>query len=210
MRIEHHIEPGRLLLFPVLVAGLFHALCVAVALGWQLLTSPGRAVGMTLIDIVTNEGPRLLLNPYGDRYGNMLGGIPLIVVVGLVSLWAVMPLLMLVLGQTFRRTRVRRVHLIRGLAYSLPSTLAAAVVAVIGLGIADACRRLLGVAVPLEESLVLLLALGGPVYQGLWWGSFVRRYLRLPHAAVVAVVLMLVSVLACVTFWLCVSVYVFL
>jgi hypothetical protein len=94
-----------------------------------------------------------------------------------------MPAWMLILGDTFASARVRRVHLVRGLAYSLPGAIAF----LVGYpGVIVPLVQVRGIAGDRVIALVGLgLIVGFILYHGLWWYLFIRRYLRLPHASAV-------------------------
>ena len=106
----------------------------------------------------------------------------------LAGLWALfiatfaltIPPAFLVLGESFRRCRVRFVHLLRGLAYSLPIP-AACILA--GL-LVNALRP------PDTGALILLLTV--PWLCGYWF-LFVIRYLRLEHARWVALCMLVIG-----------------
>lgn len=84
-----------------------------------------------------------------------------------------MPLAFVALPHTLRTCRVRRVHLLRVWAYSLPTTLLALQATLIVLlvleGGQDELHRLV-------QCLVVI------AWQFYWWRAAVRHYLRLPHA----------------------------
>ncbi|MFO0835421.1 MAG: hypothetical protein U0638_10640 [Phycisphaerales bacterium] len=121
-------------------------------------------------------------------------------------LWTVLtPAAFLILAQTLGRFKVRRVHLLRALAYSLPSvivvhTLFTLLFVVIGVWTAKT-----GVApIPYfstrsfhtlcQWSLVILTV----VWQASWCSAYVYRYLRIPHALLTVFLLLFVSLLAAI------------
>jgi hypothetical protein len=90
----------------------------------------------------------------------------------------------LLLDDTFRIARVRRAHLLRGVAYSLPAAVAWMTVALFAqVGIAAATMNRVPAALAAWSLIVVFHA-----YHLLWWHRFVKHYLRLKHAfAVVGV-----------------------
>lgn len=113
--------------------------------------------------------------------------------------WALMPLLMLILRDTFQRVRVRRSHLLRGLCYSAVMVAALFAAALGGVALMLA-RPLTSISI----SPVLMIGLL-ELWFALWWYSFVKSYLRLPRAGVVVAVLMFVNLLATFTIMLVLS-----
>ncbi len=105
-----------------------------------------------------------------------------------------MPVWMMILGATLAKARVRRVHLLRGLAYSLPGAGFWALFICAGVAACDMARGgVMGPAWSRWELAMAGLMLAFPVYHGLWWWMFIRRYLRLPHALATVLLLMIMS-----------------
>jgi len=124
----------------------------------------------------------------------------LLIAFGLVAI----PMSFLALFDTMRLARIRRAHLARALAYStcwLPPT----ALGVSLLAIVSESDFFVGLAI--VQMLVLLALIYGvavvllwPVWLLLHWWCFVHRYLRLPNATIVFVLVLLMSVLATAVF----------
>jgi len=100
---------------------------------------------------------------------------------------------MMLLGTSLRMARVRKLQLLRGLAYSLPCAAAyiaamlATIIAIPMLG------GFTGVRIPpVAFGGVMLLCFG---HHLCWWYLFIRRYLRIRHAAAVVLVHTVMNVL---------------
>ena len=93
---------------------------------------------------------------------------------------AMIPPGFLVLGDTFRKCRVRFVHLVRGTAYSLSLPAMAAVVCLLGASF-------------IEEVPWTLVSLVCALWLCVYWVLFVRVYLRLTHAGWVAAAMLTIS-----------------
>lgn len=105
----------------------------------------------------------------------------------------IMPLAMLLLPITLGRKRVRTVHLIRIAAYSLwiPSITVIACITLLGAAIWNGGANNLFLTLTDHAALTLpwLVFI-------LWWWAAARRYLRLPHALAVAIILALLTFIA--------------
>jgi hypothetical protein len=113
---------------------------------------------------------------------------------------ALMPAGMLVLAQSFRMARMRRIHLLRGLCYSAPTC-------AIGIWVMTTAMYCLGLAEQLNlipnDGATRDLILTGIVYSfapwlAAWWWSFIGRYLQLRHSLAVAVLMTVVAYLGAV------------
>src|SRR5690606_15405678 len=124
------------------------------------------------------------MEPYGGATG-----------VAIVCLLAGAPLAMLLLPDTLRMARVRRVHILRAGAYGL-SVPAVAIIIGAGLTAATASTRF-AVGMPPAWSMftVLGLSLAAFIWYVLWWWFFVRRYLQLPRGWLVAILILFLAVL---------------
>lgn len=119
--------------------------------------------------------------------------LPLVVLVLLP--WLLMPLWTVLLDATFRMARVRQIHLLRGLAYSLPGTIVW-LYALLLFFAASAIWR--GANHPWEgnrpfAAAIFLLYL---IYHIAWWYHFIARYLRLNQAAAIVAVHSFMTLLA--------------
>lgn len=194
LRLEHRVVPRRLVLSLLLVAAiLWIGLGVSSSLmlaswtrnwwGWRATTG-GVAAAPTsppsLVEIAWMEHKDVLFMPLVVRGASVLGvhrG-PLIGawMISLAVATVAMPLSFLLLPQTFRRTRVRRSHLLRAAAYT---TVAPATLVLVGAGALAwwADERFFAFAWALTLLGVFWL-LGA-------WRRIARDYLRLPqHRAV--------------------------
>lgn len=120
------------------------------------------------------------------------------------------PIVFMVLGETLARAGggktgrgVRRVHIVRGLAYAPPLVLAWSIPMAVVMAGAMALRALVPAAtgpIGLAETVgivtALVAAMGAQMW---WWSAFATRYLKIRHAAATAVVAVLVGMLATVT-----------
>jgi hypothetical protein len=109
-----------------------------------------------------------------------------------------MPSWMMLLGTTFRQASVRRVHLLRAIAYTTPGVLLVLHL-LLGLFVGLVVADMLGWSVPGGEWAIPALLLVYIVWLTAWWWLFIRRYLRLPHAPALALLLMFTSLLGTFT-----------
>ncbi len=202
LALAHRVRLGRLVLFAavVLVVGL-HVPAVA-AVVWLKVRDGSWSWYDPHYDVgFGGDVVPCCLWPYGVPV--RIGGdsfpafmMPFLVLVLLPA--TLMAVSMLVFGQTFRRTRVRRVHIARGLAYSLPGA-AAGVWVLTGTFYSV---FLMGVPLSAVEDELAIIMMAEIVavmgWLGYWWWAFVARYLRLPHAVWVAISVWVVSALGSV------------
>ncbi len=189
LRLELVIMPRRLM---VVFAGsvvLLHLMLAGAAI---LEFVDSRMFFVWTVEEVFERLMPIMVWPYGRRIPMFRGSEALTYLAWIGMQWFCMALLMLILDETFRRVRVRRAHLLRGTAYSF--VVASAGVAVF------LCAASASVLHPAAEALVVVTLIAPTFWLGLWWYSFVKRYLRLPRAGIVVLVHMLVSLLAAVTF----------
>ncbi len=107
------------------------------------------------------------------------------------------PLPMFVLRQTLTKCRVRPVHLLRGLCYSIPSATLAAILFVMVFTLSQYLIRNGSSGIAVDELGGLIpMFLVWAAWLGVWWWTFVARYLRLPHAPFVALSMLIIAVLA--------------
>lgn len=202
IRIEHTIRHNRLLQILVLAYALLHLSMILVAVGGMLISDPFWWNEVSWIIERPGEALRTAAWPYSTDGSGNIGGLLEISFIWLLGTWFFMPLLMLILGESFRRVRVRRIHLLRGVAYSMPAALAMYLLFTLFLHAFFYTLDLRSRPPSGPEELVVLAAwlASGPVWMGRWWYSFIKRYLRLPHAGAVACTLMFVAMLATFTF----------
>ena len=114
---------------------------------------------------------------------------------------ALLPLPFLILAQTMRRAKCRRIHLARGAAYFVP--VLACIIVIDGI-LMRVLEALLGSLVPswvifawmwIPWAFLLLLAVGFRA----WWLAFTRDYLQLPQAKLISNVMLWVSFLGAFT-----------
>jgi hypothetical protein len=212
LRIDHQVRPRRLLAFAAVWIGAGWVLLGVGRFVFQYGPGPWTApppgyTGQSLWLEWDCWAPRLgaLLWPYGHMPIAAVFGVPIgfplyVPLIAFALPWAMMPLLMCILGETFQRASVRRAHLLRGAAYSLPGMslkLHTVICMVIGSMIAQSLGATLDVAAPL---VILGLAGVSLLWLATWWWLFISRYLRLRHGAAVALLLMFTSCLAAATF----------
>jgi len=207
--IDHQVRAGRLVIF-----------LLAWVAGWYVLFGLARftlLAGPALLASTRSNrdwdtlraGERALAWPYGTvaiplpSGGGTEGSVlPMLILAYLPA--AAMPLLMMILGETFARASVRKRHLLRAAAYSAPGAtlfLHLMIVSFLCLISVSSPAGASGV----EPFVVMATVVGYFVWLTRWWWLFVKRYLRLPHAGAIALVLMLTSVLGVVTAIACLA-----
>lgn len=210
MRMAHPVRVGRLtVLLLALIIGVHAVLAVGSAgvawYGWGAYAAvhPSWIQYVDPVAVVRSA----LLWPYGKGpfYASSFLRLGLThPLLHLVLLWVVLaPLPFLLLGETFSRCRVRRVHLWRGWVYSLtaPAT------AVLLRGVDSLVMNVR--SLPTLPDLYGFELLAGWIIEpfwavpvlvaawlGVWWALFVRDYLRLPQAMLTAMLMLLISGLA--------------
>jgi len=104
-----------------------------------------------------------------------------------------MPLWLLILGHSLRRVNVRKLHLLRGIALAIPCAAMYAGVSTLAIVAPDLIRVHTGFRVPREVfGAIMLTCVGHHLY---WWFVFIRRYLRVPHAAATVALFTVMNVL---------------
>lgn len=105
-----------------------------------------------------------------------------------------MPAWLLLLGQSLRRAKVRNLHLVRGLALATPCAALYCALSTMAIAAPGIVTFYAGVRVPDQlTGVAILICAGHHVY---WWYVFIRRYLRLRHAALVVFAFLVLNVLA--------------
>lgn len=201
LSVDHRVNVGRVIRFAIVWLITAHAALIGVTLVfWLLQAAASRPMGLSdgaaLLGRSLSEEPgtlvRLILFPYvppSPPYP--LSGEFNVAIVVLAALALIptllMPGWMIILGDTFAAARVRRVHLARGLAYSLPGAVVFVVL--------ESAVLLLEINAPIRLGwwVIVVSVLGFAAYHAVWWHLFVRRYLRLPHAAAVVALMMTMS-----------------
>ncbi|MCC6677126.1 MAG: hypothetical protein IT436_08275 [Phycisphaerales bacterium] len=203
LQLSTSLRPARLAAFAFLTLVLSH---LAIAL--VILAS--RAATPQLARLIPRQAPRILLWPYGEgRAQSLLDGMPfgvpsLLITAGLTLS---MPAGLLLLGETLHRHSVRPRHLLRGAAYSLP-------LAGLWLILTTAFRNILwhSPGYTIIEGMMhhwASMPMLGLIYAsllGLWWRSFLSRYLRLASPGLIAGVMMSLAYLATFTFLLVITI----
>jgi hypothetical protein len=214
LRLEHPIRWRRLGTFAASVLlmahGLFTVSTIALA-AWSMARGPWRLGNWPTPAWSARAGPgsvdvEVLLRVAAWPYSNPLAPGPMGPWLLVVALWAVVtPAAFLLLPATFRRCRVRRAHLARGLVYGAtpivflvltwvclgfgafaavlagPRTTAGFPLVAVGRGLRGAL-----------ESPSAFLAVSTALLAATWY-LIARRYLRLPHAALVAAATLVAS-----------------
>jgi hypothetical protein len=101
-------------------------------------------------------------------------------------------LVLLIFTQTMSRVGVRRSHVLRGFAYMTPATgpVAFTLLALLGALVVAEGPSASGGLLSAAASLAILLS--WPLWQALRWRSFVKHYLRLPHANWIALSMLVI------------------
>lgn len=210
LRLEHPVVARRLTLHLAAVLLLMHGM-VAAASGAWMHGETKRYAAWALVQGVTLPSPeaaaaRAVLWPYTNSaaWAKIGFGTPkhlLGVHEWAVLLWVLLtPAAFVLLPQTLRRMRVRREHLWRGLCYSVMPLPLLLGVELLG----EMHRRWVWPVGPILDRLLVRRGLDvgecGPallaaavVWIVAFWVVTVRRYLRLPHAAGVALALLAVG-----------------
>jgi len=201
---DHRIHRGRLIRLIVLWILLTH-LGAAVACatleelsgwgvgagagGWYILADPEfwRYHAMTFLfpyarDFVVPVGPMSTVHiPCGPTFLLFFGPTFL------------MPVWLLLLGRSLRRAKVKNLHLVRGLALAVPCAAFYCAISTVGIVAPGIVTLYTSLRVPDQlTGAVILICAGHHVY---WWFIFIRNYLRLRHAALVAFAFLVVNVL---------------
>jgi hypothetical protein len=204
LEIDHEVNSYRLIRFAALWLAIPHLALSALLLAPGLSGTPTypwteslREACWDFIYPVSAYLPPLLA-PWGYSLGvpvgSIFGGtvyqeIPLSVIAALVYIPVVlMPLWTVLLDSTFRLARVRRLHLLRAFAYSLPGA-ALWMLGLVALSAAVSVSHGLQ-SRPWDHPYSLAAAAAGVylLYHILWWQQFIARYLRLQHATAVLAV----------------------
>jgi hypothetical protein len=219
VRMEHPIAPRRLALLVLVATACTYAAMVLIA------TVLGVAIGFRSRGMLSlSYGWWDRVSPVDDllrwfqyaawplrtRYDWISGarGVHPLPVIALLAA-ALMPATFLLLPQSLRRAKVRRIHLVRAGAYSLimfPIVLLTPNFAVIVL---NSLRGAWGIFFPFGVQLWSLrhheaLACSGALadvclWLLLWWSAVLRRYLRLPHSWAVALAMLVLALVLAVT-----------
>lgn len=213
IRLEIPVRAGRLV-----------ALTLASLVAWQLLASAAQV--LALFDeyiIILDAAMRGRVGWSGVRYEVLSSLLPYAMAGGqswssiwvatpwtlLCVLWLLLtPLTFALLGQTLRRYRVRRVHLLRGVAYGVaPMWMLLSLTLVVPLGCAAWEHLAGGYSIWDWRQVRWLVEVMPLALVGVWQLNYVRRfvggYLRLPNEIGVALVMMTLSFLAAATLvWL--------
>jgi hypothetical protein len=201
LRVDHQINPSRVRCFGLSWMLIVH---VAAAAGVVAMVTRARSAGMwwsgsrwDAWGTYALDDPRLLIGgtlamvfPYTQSPGHVPWPAVFLLTYPLALL---MPLWMCILTDSFAIARVRRAHLARGWAYSMPGAacFTLLLLAMLSFGASMAARRVGG----LWSSLVVSVGVCYLVYHAGWWYLFIRRYLRLRHAASVVILLSIMSLL---------------
>jgi hypothetical protein len=201
LAVDHRVNAQRLVRFALVWAAAIHLSTAAVVTGFMFISMGGMA-GMAMYRFENGFwvfALKCLLLPYAGELYIQTGPttsihvplLPLFLLVYIPTL--LMPAWAMILGTSLRLARVRKVHLLRGLAYALPCAamyLAVCIATMAGMPLA---RSYLGLtAPPMLLGGVMLLCAG---HHLAWWYLFIRRYLRLRHAAAVVILNTVMNVL---------------
>ncbi len=107
------------------------------------------------------------------------------------------PLAFLLLGQSMARLKIRRAHLLRGLAYSIPIL---PISVLVPMGLVEAFDRTLAIGTSYylshSEARPAFALIPALAMLAFYWIIFASRYLRVPHAIGVGLVMVFVGYLA--------------
>jgi hypothetical protein len=199
LRVDHRLRVSRLVLFVAVWFLIVHGCSMAMAVA-SLGVSPRFGGWSGDLDEVL----RAVLLPYtvtleipvGPFTSTELPLYPVFILVGVPTL--LMPLWMTILGATFSHARVRRVHLLRGLAYTAPGAVLVppvVIVAMVGYMLLARAGAIPLLPVVVHMAVVWGALLAYPVYHSRWWYLFIRDYLHLRHALATVVLMQVMSLL---------------
>ena len=203
VRMEFPIRPRRLVVFTLMALVLAHC-AAAVAAVWSAMYLGQLSFTGTIAIFHADEYAdvlRLAIAPgldrpwYEDGFPGAWG-------------WLMFAWMLLIssafglLGDSFRLANVRKVHLVRGAAYSLtilPLILAFEM-------LCDAIRRTgwsTGWIWSLPDFIQQVVTHRGPIgllviaiWSAIYWHTFIRRYLHMPHAIVIVPLMLITALLA--------------
>lgn len=204
LAVDHRVNAPRLVWFTILWLALIHVTTAVLSLGVMLnvLRGPAGMPGMLgsywYEDDFLSFALTQLVLPYTGVLRMPIGAsfiqiplLPLFILVYVPTF--LMPAWLMLLGTSLRMARVRKVHLLRGVAYSVPCAALCLVACVATTFAVPLAQPYLGLMLPrLVLAGVVLFCLG---HHLTWWYLFIRRYLRLRHAAAVVLLNSVMSVL---------------
>lgn len=203
LAVDHRINPRRLVRFVVVWLLAAHIATATVSLASAYfegtLMPVFRGAGVSLDWSFSAELLRRFAFPYfyqlsipsGPRSWSRVPLMPLFLIVYVPTFF--MSVWMLLLGTSLRMARVRKLQLLRGFAFSLPCAAAYIVAMLATIIMIPMLGGFTGVLIPAMAFWgVMLLCFGHHLY---WWFLFIRRYLRLRHAAAVVLVHTVMNVL---------------
>lgn len=183
LTIELRVARGRLWLLVVPFLLVLHGLALVTALLFSEEVQPLADYDSELHWLADNLPVFVLPEGY------MIGGVPMCIVMGIfVVALGMMPVLMLILRQSFRRAKLRRVHLVRGYCWSWVGFLTLVMTGILATGAVERLGGTPRVAGLVMGAIVVL-------WMKVWWHTFIKRYLRLRHSFWVASLLMIITVL---------------
>lgn len=109
---------------------------------------------------------------------------------------AVMPVTLLIFYASISRIRVRKSHVWRALAYSIPLAVVAAwvfILTLLGEMIFETETRGMRYSGLISGAFMAIIGLGWPVWLALWWRRFLKDYLKLPRANWVALAMFIIT-----------------
>ena len=196
LRLEHWVSPVRLGLFALLA-------CVVIS-------GAGLPFVLALVTLADAQAAwwwswtEVLRAPWSEAGAERAW----VAVIMLLAPFALTPFSFVLVASSMRRARVRPAHLLRIAAYSLPLAAWLAAGAVLGLyaatwiDLADVDFGRLSswkVSEAMYDWCPFLGAAIAPLLLMAWWTLAVRRYLRMPHALAIGVLLTLVASLLVAT-----------
>lgn len=192
LRLEQPIRPLRLVM---MVIGWLLLTHLALGAAQAIVTYQGMlASGLTRAPVEAMAmSIEPLLWPYPSRYWSGLtwGGLHLeSPVTAAMAVWllvvALAPLTLLLMPDSFRQARVRRIHIVRGAAYSAAALpVAAAVWAFLCLWSGLSLNIWIWSGWEYQSVLGAVIIALWAVWVIVFWWIFARRYLRLPHGALI-------------------------
>jgi len=194
---DRAIDAGTLSRF---IAGVARVTMVRLPIGLPEVPMRAGASGAYVGPTGTALGPANIIYPSEDLL-EILRGLAITIAIGAFPIALV--LLLLLLPASFRRARIRRTHLMRAAAYALAWIPVALLLVTTQLVVAfaeSAAGRSTAATSPLRAALVMLLPIGTLVFSILWMLAFTKRYLQLPRAGLITVLLHMIAGLAITSF----------
>ncbi len=206
--VDHRIRVGRLVRFALYWLLVIHLIAFAVTFGSAAIAGAGfapwyaRSSGTLFLSPADSGFWTMLLRTFVWPYSGYLSvrtGVssslraPMApITLFLLGPLFLMPGWMMLLGTSLRQARVRKAHLLRGLCLCLPGGAIWMVPTMLAIALTATFRTTLKI----DPGVAGLGAMAAWfAYHMYWWFVFIRRYLRLRHAAAVVILNTIMSIL---------------